>query len=84
MTPDERAAVQRRAAARARARGLKADPPPTEPAAVLPTLLVGPLRQMLQRGHLTPAQAALARQLFAARAAAEAEAAAADQQETQS
>lgn len=79
MTPDERAAVRKRAAARARAMGYRTDPPPDGAPAALPDddqeqpvvlPAVGPrvLRQLLGHGHLTPAQADAARRRLTAAA----------------
>ena len=71
MTPDERAAVRARARARAERMGYRipADQAPAEAEPgeePVPTTNPQALRQLLNRGHLTPGQAARARRMFQA------------------
>jgi hypothetical protein len=67
-TPIDRDEIRRKARAQAVRMGLaKPDPEaPAGPAVKLPTLRFGALKALLDRGHLSPAQATEARALFAA------------------
>jgi hypothetical protein len=67
MTSAQREAVRRNARARAVRMGFATAAPEgdTSPPVKLPTLHFGALRALLDRGHLSPAQADEARRLFA-------------------